>query len=159
MDGVKRYWVPCGVLADQSGWHPDDNEVVLAGEHDVAMAALREELARVKGLDHNQLLAESAAQHLIKRGAENYTGEVFTIQLDDSTTKFEVVVSTQKVGAITVYERLAAAEQRNADVEKRAADLIECLWGIELPGAGNPRLRKLRRALEALKPTESGASE
>lgn len=56
-------------------------------------------------------------------------------------------------------KRLAAAEQRNADVEARAADLIECLWGIELPGAGNPRLRKLRRALEALKPTESGASK
>lgn len=58
-----------------------------------------------------------------------------------------------------LQQRLAAAEQRNAGVEQRASDLIECLWGMELPGAGNPRLRKLRRALEALNPNESGASE
>lgn len=41
MSEVKRYWVPCGVLADQSGWHQDDNEVVLAGEHDAALDAQR----------------------------------------------------------------------------------------------------------------------
>lgn len=44
MSEVKRYWVPYGTLDDQSGWHPDDNEVVLAGEHDAKLAALREEL-------------------------------------------------------------------------------------------------------------------
>jgi len=48
MSEVKRYWVPCGTLEDQSGWHPDDNEVVLAGEHDRELAALREELVEVR---------------------------------------------------------------------------------------------------------------
>lgn len=58
-----------------------------------------------------------------------------------------------------LQQRLAAAEKRNALVEQYAVDVVECLWGLELPGSGNTRLMKLRKALEALKPTESGASE
>lgn len=44
MSDVKRYWVPNGTLDDQSGWHQDDNEVVLASEHDRELSALRDDL-------------------------------------------------------------------------------------------------------------------
>ena len=45
---IQRYWVPNGTLTDQSGWHQDDNEVVLASEHDRELSALREELAQLR---------------------------------------------------------------------------------------------------------------
>ena len=45
---IQRYWVPNGTLNDQSGWHQDDNEVVLASEHDRELSALRDELADLK---------------------------------------------------------------------------------------------------------------
>lgn len=66
MSEVKRYWVPQGSL-DGEGWHQDDNEVVLASEHDRVLAALREELAvtdkEVEGL-------QSALSDSEKRNAD-----------------------------------------------------------------------------------------
>ncbi|WP_274644245.1 hypothetical protein [Pseudomonas serbica] len=87
------------------------------------MAALRAELERIRGLNHFQILAEAAGRHLVDSGAENYVGHVFTISLDDGTAQFEVVVTTQKVGAKSPHDRLVACEQRNAE-------LIEVLKGL-----------------------------
>lgn len=128
---------------------PDFNAVKCAADVQVAqseLAALREELATAKRNEHNSEVAYKAA---IERQEElrNELDRIKTISYNNFS------IATDR------YFALKAAEQRNADIEKRAVDLVECLWGLELPGAGNPRLRKLMRALEALKPTELGASE
>ncbi|WP_271043392.1 hypothetical protein [Pseudomonas sp. VB3] len=52
--------------------------------------------------------------------------------------------------------RLTEADERADVLDGLAADVVECLWGLELPGAGNARLRKLRAAL---KPAEGGCDE
>lgn len=53
-----------------------------------------------------------------------------------------------------LHALLTAANERVDVLEGLAADVVEGLWGVELPGAGNARLRKLRAAL---KPAEGGA--
>lgn len=78
MSEVKRYWVPCGSM-DCDGWHQDDNEVVLAGEHDKAMkaaqselAALREELAeRNQGIVNVCIERDTAEQRNAVRDIES----------------------------------------------------------------------------------------
>lgn len=60
MSEVKRYWVPNGTLADQSGWHQDDSEVVQAWAFDRVTAerdVLQAELAQA-----NRQLAACADQ-------------------------------------------------------------------------------------------------
>lgn len=83
------------------------------------------EVDRLKNIDHRQILAESAAKYLLDSGAENFIGDVFTIEADDGLAKFEVIVTTQKVGAKSpgevckdLQQRLTVAEQRAAVMEK-----------------------------------------
>jgi hypothetical protein len=80
------------------------------------MAELRAELERIRGLNHFQILAEAAGRHLVDSGAKNYTGQVFTIALDDGTEQFEVVVTTQKLNGQSLHDRLVASERRNAEL-------------------------------------------
>ena len=82
------------------------------------------EVERLKNMDHRQILAESAAKYLLDSGAENFIGDVFTIEADDGLVKFEVIVTTQKVGAKSpgevckdLQQRLTVAEQRNVALE------------------------------------------
>lgn len=88
-----------------------------------AMDVLRAELEGFRTLNHNQILAEAVGRHLLNSGAKNYTGEVFTIALDDGAEQFEVVVITQKVGAKNPHELRIEAEQRTAK-------LVEVLKGL-----------------------------
>lgn len=93
---------------------------------------LHSEIDRLKGLDHNQILAESAARHLINSGAKNYTGEVFTITLDDGSEAFEVVVTTQRVGAKCPHELHSEAvterDSLHAQLAERDALLLWALY-------------------------------
>lgn len=115
----------------------EEGDFVKFEDHERELAALREELASAKA--DKDVYAQNAID--------------LRTSLDAVTFNLD---KTDKA-LLAMQQRLTAAEQQNADVEKRAADLVECLWGLELPGAGNPRLRKLMRALT--QPTESGASE
>ncbi len=82
------------------------------------------EVDRLKNIDHRQILAESAAKYLLDSGAENFIGDVFTIEADDGLVKFEVIVTTQKAGAKSpgeickdLQQRLTVAEQREVELE------------------------------------------
>lgn len=69
-------------------------------------------------------LAEAAAKRFIDSGAENYTGDVFTITRDDGQPGFEVLVTVQKVGAPTPHDlRVTAEQQRDKmiDLLRKAA--------------------------------------
>lgn len=108
MSEVKRYWVPCGVLADQSGWHQDDNEVVLAGEHDAALDAQRL-CADTAEAELEVLRQQHAEQSCIFC---NNSGELL------SAVKTERSRGDAAVGDANEAERrLAAAEQRIAELE------------------------------------------
>lgn len=89
------------------------------------MSELRAELDRIRNLNHAQILAESVGRHLLNSGAENYTGEVFTIALDDGSDQFEVVVTTQKVNGKSPHDLLLASERRNAELTKLLKGLPE----------------------------------
>lgn len=80
------------------------------------LVELRAELARIRSVNHNQILAEAAARHLVNSNSKNYVGEVFTIALDDGSAKFEVVVTTQKVDGQSPHDLLQASEKRNAEL-------------------------------------------
>ncbi len=84
------------------------------------------EVERLKALPHGQILAESAGRYLLSSGAENFVGEVFTIEADDGTTKFEVVVTTQKVGAKSPGE---VCNELQSELTK-ALELLEGVKGI-----------------------------
>ena len=88
---------------------PHGPDVVLASQHDAALAALREELARIKGI------------------SDNY----YSLLVDAN-------------------QSLAAAEQRNAALLELLRDIYN---QNELSGFDEQRI------LEAIQPTESGASE
>ena len=67
------------------------------------------------GINHNQVLAEAAARHLRETGAENYTGAVFTVTFAGIDEQIEVLVTTQKVGALTPHDlRIKAETEREA---------------------------------------------
>lgn len=83
------------------------------------------EVARLRSLDHAQILADSAARKLLAEGAENYVGDVFTITVDNGEA-FEIVVTTQRVGAKSPHElhaeanaKLEYATQLLRDIEAR----------------------------------------
>ena len=99
------------------------SETLRANEAERREAALREENNRLKNIDHRQILAESAAKYLLDSGAENFIGDVFTIEADDGVAKFEVIVTTQKVGAKSPGELCNDFQQRLTDAEKRVAEL------------------------------------
>jgi len=90
-------------------------------------AELRGEIERLKGLPHGQILAEAAARHLLDTGAENFVGEVFTIDADDGQTQFEIVVTTQKVGAKSPGEVCNDLQQRLAEAHDLLTFVKKCL--------------------------------
>jgi hypothetical protein len=98
-------------------------ELDLLSAEQSEIAELRGELERIRSLNHNQILAEAAGRHLLNSGAKNYVGQVFTISLDDGTAQFEVVVTTQKVGA-------KSPDEMRVDAETRTAELLEVLKGL-----------------------------
>ena len=87
----------------------------LVAQLDAALA----EIERLKNIDHRQILAESAAKYLLDSGAENFIGDVFTIEADDGLVKFEVIVTTQKVGAKSPGEVCKDLQQRLTVAERR----------------------------------------
>jgi hypothetical protein len=126
------------------------------------MAELREELERIRSLNHNQILAESVGRHLLNSGAKNYLGEVFTITLDDGSDQFEVVVTTQKVNGKSPHDLLMASERRNAELTKVLKALPEEfkeLSGSECTAGVTACIEHVEQCIfEAFKPTESGES-
>jgi len=50
---------------------------------------------------------------------------------------------------IALQSELTEARELNDELTHRAANVVDCLHGVELPGAGVMRLRKLRNVLEA----------
>lgn len=98
-DSVERHSI---ATLRYAGGKEHDVKYVSEVAYDAALAreaALRGENTRLRSMDHRQILAESAAKYLLDSGAENFIGDVFTIEADDGFTKFEVIVTTQKVGA------------------------------------------------------------
>lgn len=55
--------------------------------------------------------------------------------------------------APALQQHLETMAAQYAELEHRAADVVECLWGEQLPGAGNTRLLKLRQVLESITKT------
>ena len=104
----------------------------VTAERDAAIS----EVERLKNIDHRQILAESAAKYLLDSGAENFIGDVFTIEADDGQTKFEVIVTTQKVGAKSPGELCNELKQRLTAADERA-DVLETA------------LRKIKTRLDA----------
>lgn len=104
----------------------------VTAERDAALT----EVERLKNIDHRQILVESAAKYFLDSGAENFIGDVFTIEADDGKTKFEVIVTTQKVGAKSpgelcneLQQRLTAADGRVDVLETRKGDLeLSLMW-------------------------------
>lgn len=147
MSEVKRYWVPHNTLADQSGWHQDDNEVMLAGEHDIQVAALREELGEAKG-EYDRSANKVAV-------------------LQDELANAKAWVKQHQKDRDTAQQRLAAAEQRNAELEKAIKPFmgyaenagIHSELGVLCSKGRFEITREDWRMVAALKPTESGASE
>lgn len=106
-------WKGCGDPAD----HPE-----IARQLEMARAGYANVLKEVDQHQSGeqrfgQPLAKQAAALLISQDATNYVGDVFAIELEDSDARFEVLVSTQKVGGITPHER-AASLQAEADALK-----------------------------------------
>src|SRR6185436_20302358 len=89
---------------------------LVTAERDAALA----EVERLKNIDHRQILADSAAKYLLDSGAENLIGDVFAIEADDGQTKFEVIVTTQKVGAKSPGELCSELQQRLTAADERA---------------------------------------
>jgi len=138
MSEVQRFWcheaqnIFCVRAADYDA---------LAAQRDEGLAReaeLRGEIERLKGLPHGQILAEAAAKHLLDSGAENFVGEVFTIDADDGQTQFEIVVTTQRVGAKSPGEICNELQQRLAKAEKPQPLFVATV------------LRKLRRFVECM---------
>lgn len=82
------------------------------------LVAAEAEVTRLRSLDHAQILADSAARKLLAGGAENYVGDVFTITVDNGEA-FEIVVTTQRVGAKSPHELHAEASAKLEDAERR----------------------------------------
>jgi hypothetical protein len=61
-------------------------------------------------LDYNELLAEAAACYLLREAPVTYSGKVFTISMKDGEQAFEIVVTTQRIGAETAHELREKAE-------------------------------------------------
>lgn len=81
MNEVRRYWVPSGTLADQSGFHPDDNEVVQAWAFDRVTAdadRLRAELECSRG-DFAQLERISECLQARLNTADQAVDEMVTL--------------------------------------------------------------------------------
>ena len=105
-------------------------------------------------IDHNQVLAEAAARHLRETGAINYTGAVFIINFDGGDQQIEVLVTTQKVGALTPHDLRVKAEERTDLLEGLLLRTNELLYAIQGdPGAvPSSSIDSMRgRVFEALK--------
>ena len=124
-------------------------------ERDAALV----EVERIKNMDHRQILAESAAKYLLDSGAEYFIGDVFTIEADDGQTKFEVTVTTQKVGAKSPGELCNELQQRLTAADERA-DELEGLLRELLAGTGSSpgANRKYGRARDVLAGSQKQAS-
>ena len=165
MSEVKRYWVPNGAL-DGEGWHQDDNEVVLAGEHDVAVDALK----------YKAELYDEVWQKATGMGYMNVTMALEAV----ATLREELAVANHEIESrisaeVGAIEALQAAEQRNADLVEllrnpsdemieagNGAAVVEMEHDSDLGSCGwisnaDEVLTEMLKA--ALKPTESGASE
>lgn len=159
MSEVHRYWVPNEILADQSGWHQDDNEVVLASGHDRELTALREELARKnEALEREEIRTIEFCERLTE------LQEDFNIVSEErdnagrNASDFEDRMGNLQVENGKLQQSLEAAEQRTAE-------LVQLLHGwLDLfPYRGTfqdgPLAKMKGHTRAALKPPESGAGE
>ncbi len=121
----------------------EDNCSVYRAERD----ALKAEVGRLKNLPHGQILAESAARHLLDSGAANFVGDVLSIDVDDGTTKFEIVVTTQKVGAKSPGE---VCHELQSELTKARELLAEVIDGTGTSPGANKRYGKIRAYLASV---------
>lgn len=77
-------------------------------------------------LKHPQILANAVGKYFRDVGFVNYAGEVYTLIVDDTDQQFEIVVTTQLVGAKTPHDlhveanaKLERATQLLRDIEAR----------------------------------------
>lgn len=75
-------------------------------------------------INHNQTLARAAARYLRETGATNYAGVVFVITFDSGGEQLEVLVTTQKVGALTPHDLRLNAEAE-LETERQRADMLK----------------------------------
>lgn len=104
------------------------------------VARLTAELERLKNLPHGQILAESAARHLLNSGAQNFIGDVFTIEADDGETKFEIVVTTQKVGAKSPGEVCNELQTKLGATQRALRQLFDLVTLDEYPAGWTSKL-------------------
>ncbi|WP_338924648.1 hypothetical protein V0M98_34075 (plasmid) [Pseudomonas silesiensis] len=121
------------------------------------LVELRAELARIRSVNHNQILAEAAARHLVNSNSKNYVGEVFTIALDDGSAKFEVVVTTQKVDGQSPHDFLQASEKRNAELVELLREAYKYPLEHACSTGSWPAQELCERIDTVIKPTESDA--
>lgn len=129
MSEVKRYWVPCGSM-NMDGWHQDDNEVVLAGEHDKAMKAAQSELAALR--EELAKFDEGMRWLACSLGAGGFNAESLTADelvgkvkwgVNDLINEFEKGQQNWVDG----MKRLTDAEQRNAELAELLQKGFNCM--------------------------------
>lgn len=81
--------------------------------------------------DYSEVLAEAAACYLLKEAPENYAGKVFTISLKDNEPAFEIVVTTQRIGASTAHDLREKAEAEREHVIAENSRLIGLLFRMK----------------------------
>lgn len=77
-------------------------------------------------LKYPQILANAVGEYFRDKGFINYEGEIYTLIADDTEQQFEIVVTTQLVGAKTPHDlreeavaKLEYATQLLRDIEAR----------------------------------------
>lgn len=126
------------------------------------LAALREELATAKRNEHNSEVAYKAAiekQEELRGERNEFSLTASRLKVDNEN--YDRLLVRKSNQCDDVQQRLAAAEQRNAelvDCAEELADLVEASLESDYK-ADSFTTQPIRNALAALKPTESGASE
>ena len=165
MSEVKRYWVPNGTL-DGEGWHQDDNEVVLASEHDRVLAALREELAESNELYRSLAMrSDVAAAVLNEQEAEL---EDVQQRLTAAEQRNAELVAQRKLAEQEVIVAVGLLKRASSEIESLASSLENACEDFEGEEDEDPQAteevdfaRKLAAQIRAIwpEPAESGASE
>lgn len=120
------------------------------------LAALREELATAKRNEYNSEVAYKAA--IEKQGELREELRDSNQKLDSFYSRSHGIANLSAIEALN--DKLTAAEQRNADIEahlRKVTDFVEslCSSAGDQPSVATGYFRDI---LDALKPTESGAS-
>lgn len=78
-------------------------------------------------IQYPKLIADAVAQHFVDSGATNYTGDVYTVTVDATEQQFEIVVTTQLVGAKSPHDIAVEKAERLAKAEALLLDISNWL--------------------------------